>query len=96
LAVFFGSKLFVLSAALFTSIQMSLNKSFASFTLSNAVLGKIEESSLIMATFPPMSSFVSVLASWYQASPPTEASIAVMSTRLHREGAYSVQHILAS
>jgi|SaaInl74LU_5_DNA_1037368.scaffolds.fasta_scaffold06458_3 hypothetical protein len=75
---------------------MSLNKSFASFTLSNAVLGKIEESSLIMATFPPMSSFVSVLASWYQASPPTEASIAVMSIRLHREGAYSVQHILAS
>eukprot|EP00984_Skeletonema_dohrnii_P004075 scaffold1409_cov78-Skeletonema_dohrnii-CCMP3373.AAC.3 len=55
---------------------MSLNKSFVSFTLSNAVLGNINESSsLIMATFPPMSSFVSVLASWYQASPPTEANI---------------------
>jgi hypothetical protein len=46
-----GSKLFALSAALFTSIQMSLNKSFVSFTLSNAVLGNINESSLIMATF---------------------------------------------
>jgi hypothetical protein len=50
------------------------NKSFASFTR-NKVLGKIDESSLIMATFPPRSSFVSVLASWYQASPPTEAII---------------------
>jgi len=33
---------------------MSLNKSFASFTLSNAVLGNVNESSLIMTTFLPI------------------------------------------
>eukprot|EP00984_Skeletonema_dohrnii_P014793 scaffold6288_cov131-Skeletonema_dohrnii-CCMP3373.AAC.2 len=67
---------------------MSLNKSFVSFTLSNAVIGKIEESSLIMATFYQSrrvpSSPCSFLGTKHHLL--LKQTSAVTSTRLHREG----------